>query len=151
MSVIASGFCEAIFPIAIKPDAKRKIASHNTLAMTDRERFEMNDELKADWIRTLERLRFDVTRRDPLQAHRADGARRVVDVTLDESGQIKMVVTRQTGETKSARITSRAGREYQVFGEQNSVTIVTYRLKDGDELRAVVSEMEKEIIFGQWA
>ena len=111
----------------------------------------MNDELKSDWIRTLERLRFDVTRRDPLQAHRADGARRVVDVTLDESGQIKMVVTRQTGETKSERITSRAGREYQVFGEQNSVTIVSYRLKDGDELRAVLSEMEKEIIFRQWA
>ena len=105
----------------------------------------MNDESKHDWIGVLERLRFDVTRREPLQAHKEYGEQRTVDVLLDASGQIRMIVTRKTSDTQSERRRARAGREYQVFVERNAVTIVNYRLRAGDDLAVVLTEMEKEI------
>lgn len=104
----------------------------------------MTDEQKRQWISTLERLRFDVTSRDPLRAHKEYGTHRAVDVTLDESGQIRMVVTRQLGETQNVKRKSQSGREYQVFMEQNQIMIVSYRLNDGDDLGVVLSEMEKQ-------
>jgi len=106
----------------------------------------MNDELKRQWISTLERLRFDVTSHDPLQAHKAYGTHRFVDVMLDESGQIRMVVTRQLDETKNVKRKTQSGREYQLFVEQNQVTMVNYRLRDGDDLGAVLSEMEQQAL-----
>lgn len=105
----------------------------------------MNDKLKRSWVRTLESLRFDVTRREPLQAHKEYDSRWVADVTLDESRQVRMIISRQTGDTQSVKRKSRAGREYQVFIEHNAVTIINYRLRAGDDLGAVLSEMEKEI------
>ncbi|MBI4789744.1 MAG: hypothetical protein HY782_22155 [Chloroflexi bacterium] len=99
--------------------------------------------MKSAWIRTLEELRFDVTQRDPLQAHKEYDTRHAVDVALDDSGQIRMRVTRQVGETQSETITSRAGREYRIFVEQNSVVLVNYRRQSGDDLAAILREMEK--------
>jgi len=104
----------------------------------------MNDELKRQWISTLERLRFDVTRREPLQAHKSYGTHRAVDVTLDESGQIRMAVTRQMGETQNQKRKSSAGREYQVFNERNAVTMINYHLQDDDDLGVVLTEMEQQ-------
>jgi hypothetical protein len=105
----------------------------------------MNDESKRDWIRVLENLRFDITRRDPLQGHKEYGERLAVDVTLDESGQVRMIVTRKMSDTQRERRTSRTGRVYLAFVEQNAVTTVNYRLRGGDDLMAVLTEMEKEI------
>ncbi|MBI5034094.1 MAG: hypothetical protein HZB51_26535 [Chloroflexi bacterium] len=105
----------------------------------------MENKLKRSWISTLESLRYDVTRRDPLQAHKEYGTNHVVDVTLDASGQIRMTITRQMGETKNVKRKSKSGREYQLFVEQNNVAIANYRLRDGDDLAQVLSEMEKEI------
>jgi hypothetical protein len=104
----------------------------------------MTDEQKRQWISTLERLCFDVTSRDPLQAHKEYGTHRAVDVTLDESGQIRMVVTRQLGVTKNVKRKAQSGRVYKIFIEQNQVTIENYRLRDGDDLGMVLSEMEKQ-------
>ncbi len=59
-----------------------------------------------------------------------------------------MIVTRQAGDTKSEKTKSRSGREYQIFVEQNSVTLVCYHLRAGDDLGAVLSEMENEIAKG---
>jgi uncharacterized protein YacL (UPF0231 family) len=106
---------------------------------------QMNDESKRDWIRVLENLRFDITRHEPLQAHKEYGEQRAVDVSLDESGQVRMIVTRKMSDTQRERRTSRAGRAYLVFVEQNAVTIVNYRLRGEDDLMAVLTEMEKEI------
>ncbi len=106
----------------------------------------MDDKLKRDWVSTLESLRYDVVRVDPLQAHKEYSTHHVVDVTLDASGQIRMTVTRQSGETKNVKRKSKSGREYQLFIEQNAVTIVHYRLRDGDDLGQVLSAMEKEIV-----
>ena len=105
----------------------------------------MNDKSKRDWIGVLESLRFDITRREPLHAHKEYGEQRAVDVDLDASGQIRMFVTRRVGDTTSDKRKSRAGRAYQVFVEQNAVTLVNYRLRAGDDLAAVLTEMEKEI------
>jgi len=107
----------------------------------------MNDKSRRAWIAILESWRFDITRRDPLQAHKEYGEQHAVDVTLDESGQMRMVVTRQVSNTKSDKRKSRAGREYKVFIEQNAVTIVNYRLRAGDDFAAVLNEMEKEIAY----
>ena len=106
----------------------------------------MDDKLKRSWISALESLRYDVTRRDPLQAHKEYRTQHVVDVTLDASGQIRMTITRQVGETKNVKHKSQSGREYQIFAEQNNVTIAIYRLRDGDDLGQVLSEMEKESV-----
>ena len=105
----------------------------------------MNDAAKRDLIGILESLRFDITRRDPIHAHKEYGEQHAVDVDLDASGQIRMIVTRRTSDTQSERRRARAGREYKVFVEQNAVTIVNYRLRASDDLAAVLTEMEKEI------
>lgn len=105
----------------------------------------MDDKLKRGWISMLESLRYDVTRLDPLQAHKEYGTHHVVDVTLDTSGQIRMTVTRQVGETQNVKRKSKSGRAYQLFVEQNAVTIANYRLHEGDDLVQVLNEMEKEI------
>lgn len=105
----------------------------------------MDDKLKRNWMSTLESLRYDVTHNDPLQARKEFGTHHVVDVTLDASGQIRMTVTRQVGDTKNVKRKSQSGREYQLFVEQNAVTIANYRLRDSDDLAQVLSEMEKEI------
>ena len=104
----------------------------------------MNDELKRKWISTLERLRYGVTRREPLQAHKEYGTHRAVDVTLDDSGQIRLVVTRQMGETQNLKRKSSTGREYQIFNERNAVTMINYHLQDDDDLGAVLTEMEQQ-------
>ncbi len=103
----------------------------------------MNNELKREWISTLERLRFDVTRREPLQAHKEYGTHRVIDVTIDDSGQIRMVITRQLGDTQKVKRKSQSKRDYQLFVERNAVTTINSRLRDGDDLGQVLSEMEK--------
>ena len=105
----------------------------------------MNEKLQSEWISILESLRYDVTRRDPLQAHKEYSTHHVIDVTLDESGQIRMTVTRQFDETKNVKRKSASGREFQVFVEQNKVTIVNYRMRDSDDLAQVLNEMEKEV------
>ena len=105
----------------------------------------MNDEYPREWIRELESLHYDVTRRDPLQAHKEYGEQRAIEVMLDKSGQVRMIVTRQTAGTTSALRHSRAGRAYHVFVEQNAVTIINYQLRPTDDLAAVLTEMEKEI------
>jgi hypothetical protein len=105
----------------------------------------MTDELKRQWISALERLRYDVTSREPLQARKEYDTHLAVDVTIDGSGQIRMVITRQSGDTKSQQRKSRSGREYKVFLEQNAVMMVGYRLRAGDDLGAVLREMENEI------
>jgi hypothetical protein len=102
----------------------------------------MNDDKKHDWITTLERLRFDVVRRDPLQAHKEYTPQHCVDVVLDEGGQIRMTITRQTSETRKEERQSRVGRKYQVFIEHNAVSILNYRLNLGDDLHAVLEDME---------
>jgi uncharacterized protein YacL (UPF0231 family) len=102
----------------------------------------MNDETKHRWLQTLESLRFDVVRHDPLLAHKEYNPHQVAEVTLDESGQIRLVLTRQIQETKSEKRKSRAGREYQTFVERNVVTIVNYRLSHEDDLSEVLTEME---------
>ena len=103
----------------------------------------MNDETKPSWIQTLESLRFDIMRRDPLQAHKEYGTQHVIDVTLDDSGQIRMTITLQTSNTKREERQSRTGRKYQVFFEHNAVIIVNYRLNPGDDLKIILEEMEK--------
>ena len=108
----------------------------------------MDDKLKRSWISTLESLRYDVTRREPLQAHKEYSTNHVVDVTLDVSGQIRMTITRQVGVTQNVNRKSSTGRQYQLFVEQNAVTIVNYRLRDGDDLGQVLSEMEREVAKG---
>jgi len=105
----------------------------------------MTDKLTLDWIRTLESLRYDVIAREPLRARKEYGTLNVVDVLLDPSGQIRMTLTRQLGETKSEKRKSATGRPYQLFIEQNKVIIANYRLRDGEDLGAVLSEMEKEL------
>jgi hypothetical protein len=104
--------------------------------------------MSGDWIPVLESLRYDITRRDPLSAHKEIHSGFVVDVLLDESGQMRMTITRQIGGTKSDKRKSRAGREYQVVVEQNAVTLINYRLAPGDDLRTVLTEMETEIAGG---
>ncbi|CAG0947132.1 hypothetical protein ANRL1_03712 [Anaerolineae bacterium] len=101
--------------------------------------------MNKDWIRVLEGLRFDIVRREPLQARKEYDSRQVAEVTLDDSGQVRLVVTRDVAETKSEKRASRAGRTYQVYVEQKRVTLVNYRLRAGDDLGAVLTEMEKEI------
>ncbi len=107
----------------------------------------MNNSEKQIWIRTLGRLRFDITRYDPLCARKEYDTHHTVEVMLDESGQVRMVITRQIGETIRAQRASRAGREYTTFSEQNTVTIITYHLRAGDDLADVLREMEQEIAF----
>lgn len=104
--------------------------------------------MNEDWVRVLESLRYDITRREPLSAHKEISSQHTIDLWLDESGQMRMTITRQTGETQSQKRKSRAGREYQVFVEQNAVTLINYRLRPGDDLRAVLTEMETEIAGG---
>jgi uncharacterized protein YacL (UPF0231 family) len=103
----------------------------------------MNEETKREWIRVLESLRFDVVRRDPLQAHKEYTATHVADVTLDASGSIRMTITRQTSDTKSEERRSRTGRAYKVFIEHNAIMIVNYQLNTEDDMRTVLEEMEK--------
>ena len=103
----------------------------------------MSTTQKQDWIHVLENLRFDVTNRDPLQAHKEYTSNHVVDVTLDESGSIRMTITRQTSDTKREERQSRAGRTYQVFIEHNAIMIVNHRLNPGDDLKIILEEMEK--------
>ncbi len=79
-------------------------------------------------MRALESLRYDITRREPLSAHKEISSQHVIDLLLDETGQMRMTITQQSGETKSEKRKSRAGREYQVFVEQNAVTLINYRL-----------------------
>ncbi len=105
----------------------------------------MSDAIKREWLHALENLRYDVTRHDPLQGHKQDGTRLMFAVTLDASGQIRMTVTRQIDETRREKRRARAGREYQVFVEQNQVTLINYRLRADDDLGVVLREMEKEI------
>lgn len=101
--------------------------------------------MNKDWIRILESLRYDIVRREPLQARKEYDSRQVAEVTLDNSGQVRLVVTRDVAETKSEKRASRAGRIYQVYVEQKRVMLVNYRLRAGDDLGAVLTEMEKEI------
>jgi hypothetical protein len=105
----------------------------------------MKEPTNPTWIRALEKSGFDIVRRDPLQAHKEYGEHRMIDVMLDSSGQVRMIVTRKTAETKSENRSSRAGREYRVFIEENKVSIVNYRLRAEDEITSVLVEMEKEI------
>ena len=105
----------------------------------------MNDGTKRDWIRVLESLRFDIVRRDPMQAHKEYDSRSTAEVWLDESGQIRMTITRQSGNTQREERVSRAGRTYRVFVEQQGMTIINYRLRASDDLGEVLREMEKEI------
>lgn len=102
-------------------------------------------EQQADWIRVLESLRFDIVRREPLTAHKEYDSHHTVEVTLDDSGQIRMVLTRWIGETKNENRRSKTGRDYRVFIEQNALTIIVYHLRANDDLAVVLSEMEKEI------
>lgn len=104
----------------------------------------MDNSIKQNWIRTLGRLRFDLTHYEPLRARKEYDTRHVVEVTLDES-QVRMTITRQIGETIRTQRASRAGREYTLFSEQNAVTIINYRLRAGDDLALVLQEMEQEI------
>ena len=97
---------------------------------------------KQDWIRVLEKMRFDIVRRDPLQAHKEYTSQHCVDVEMDEGGQIRMTITRQTSETRKEERQSRVGRKYQVFIEHNAIAIVNYRLNPGDDLKAVLDDME---------
>ncbi len=101
--------------------------------------------MNKDWIRALESLRYDIVRRAPLQAHKEYDSHHVADVTIDDSGQVRLIVTRDSADTKSEKRASRAGRAYQVYVEQKRVTLVNYRLRAGDDLGAVLLEMEKEI------
>jgi hypothetical protein len=104
----------------------------------------INDK-QADWVRVLESLRYDIVRREPLTAHKEYESRHTVDVTLDDSGQIRMTITRWIGETKTANRRSKTGRDYRVFSEQNAMTIIVYHLRADDDLAVVLNEMEKEI------
>ncbi len=107
----------------------------------------MDNSIKQNWIRVLGRLRFDLTHYEPLRARKEYDTRHGVEVMLDESGQVRMVISRQIGETIRAQRASRAGREYTTFSEQNAVTIITYHLRAGDDLADVLREMEQEIAF----
>jgi hypothetical protein len=100
----------------------------------------------AKWLSALEAARYDITRQDPLQGHKEHGSHTAVDVTVDDSGQIRVVYTRlldtPTGEEKK----SRAGREYQIFHDRTYVTLVNYKLRDNDDLADVLHEIEREIV-----
>ncbi|MBI5649084.1 MAG: hypothetical protein HZC40_01330 [Chloroflexi bacterium] len=98
------------------------------------------------WIQQLESSRFDITRREPLQAIKEYDAQNAAHITVDVSGQIRFTLTRMVGDTRGEKRQSRAGRAYQVFVEQNAITIAHYRLREGDDLAAVVNEIEKEIV-----
>lgn len=96
------------------------------------------------WARVFEAQRFDIVRRDPLQAHKEYATHHAVDVFINDD-QVRLVVTRAIGETCAETRTSRAGREYRVFAEQNAVTIVNYRVRPDDDVSMILQEMEKEI------
>jgi cell fate (sporulation/competence/biofilm development) regulator YlbF (YheA/YmcA/DUF963 family) len=97
------------------------------------------------WARALEQLRFDITRREPLQAIKEYDAHHAAHITVDVSGQIRFTLTRMIGDTRGEKRQSRAGRAYQVFVEQNAITIAHYRLREGDDLAMIMNEIEKEI------
>jgi hypothetical protein len=105
----------------------------------------MHEKIPPAWIQAVEKLGFDVSRRDPLFAHKEYGELRAIDLSLDASGQVRMTVTSKTAETKSEHRKSQSGREYHVFVEENRVSIINYRLHPQDEIAQVLAEMEKEI------
>ncbi len=99
-----------------------------------------------DWIHALEKLHFDIVRKDPFLAHKEYGSHTSVDVQVDESGQVRVAVTRLLENPKAEKRNSRAGREYQVFQDRTHVTLVNYKLREGDDLGVIVEEIEREII-----
>ncbi|MBI5302359.1 MAG: hypothetical protein HY868_09490 [Chloroflexi bacterium] len=104
----------------------------------------MRDALKQQWARALEAQRFDIVRREPLQARKEYATRDVVDVFVNDD-QVRLIVTRALGDTRNETRASNAGRAYQVFVEQNAVTIVNYRVRAGEDVGEILREMEKEI------
>ncbi len=96
------------------------------------------------WIEALEQLGFDVTRRDPLIAHKEYGSHKAVDVQVDKSGQVRLTITASGGDTQAAKRAAPSGRQFQIFTERNLVTIVNYRMLSDDDLASVVREMELE-------
>ena len=99
-----------------------------------------------EWIRALEKSRFDIVRHDPLQGHKEHGSHTAVDVHVDNSGQIRVVYTRLLDTPKGEEKKSRTGREYKVFKDRTYVTLVNYKLRDGEDLADVLREIEKEIV-----
>ncbi len=98
------------------------------------------------WIHALETARYDIVRQDPLQGHKEHGSHTAVDVHIDESGQIRVVYTRLLDTPKGEEKKSRAGREYKVFHDRTYVTLVSYQMRDGDDLADVLREIEREIV-----
>ena len=98
-----------------------------------------------EWIAALEKLRFDIVRREPLQAHKESGEQSSADISVSAEGQVRLVLTRQLGNTTKAKIKSRTKREYTIYRENNAVTIVNCRLNAGEDLGELVTEIEQEI------
>ena len=105
---------------------------------------EMPDTLKEQWTRALEAQRFDIVRRDPLQAHKEYDTRHAVDVFVSDD-QVRMIITRMVGETRGETRQSRAGRSYKVFIEQNALMFVNYHFHAGEDVGVILKEMEQEI------
>jgi hypothetical protein len=102
--------------------------------------------IRDEWIHALEQSRFDVVRKDPLQGHKEHGSHTAIDVHVDDGGQIRVVYTRLLDTPKGEEKKSRAGREYQLFHDRTYVTLVNYKLREGDDLAEVLREIEKEIV-----
>ncbi len=96
-----------------------------------------------EWIHALEKLRFDIVRRDPLQGHKEYGSHTSVDVHIDESGQIRLVATRLLESPKSEERKSRSGRKFKIFHDRTHVTLVNHKLEEGDNFEEIVKEMEQ--------
>ena len=96
-----------------------------------------------EWIRALEKLRFDIVRRDPLQGHKEYGTHTSVDIHLDDSGQIRLVVTRLLDSPKGEERKARSGREFKVFQDRTHVTLVNYKLQKSDDVEEIVKDMEQ--------
>ena len=100
-------------------------------------------EKQESWVSALEKSRFDIIRRDPLQGHKEYGSHTSVDVHVDESGQIRLVVTRLLDSPKAEDRKSRAGREFKVFHDRTHVTLVNYKLEEKDNVEEILKEMEQ--------
>ena len=97
----------------------------------------------AEWASALEKLRFDIVRRDPLQGHKEYGSHTSIDIHLDESGQIRLVATRLLESPKAEERKSRSGRDFKVFQDRTHVTLVNHKLDEDDDVEEIVREMEQ--------
>lgn len=99
----------------------------------------------SSWLAALEKIRFDIIRREPLQAHKEYDANSSADIFVTSDGAVRLVLTRRVGDTKQEKKISRHNREYTIFREQNVITIVNCRINPDEDLGDIVGEIETTI------